>query len=774
MESVVARPAQRLALIACLALAACAGEDDLGTGQEALISDQAHNGGTHGFYFLAPTVPWAPRPAGVFEPRVAPVVRIDRIDPVTGMTLAPVVTFDTEHRVHGAKVRRNTRRGHYLVRWRTDDFNLSASATYRIRVLVDGRQLGFADVDVVRSRHELRNVDTNQFVPLKQNSTLPIRFRIETRAVDRDGDGIVDWKDNCPDVPNGPGAPAAPLPPRDPAPCDPEADECDPDEDDVPSGARYVQPDTDGDGIGDACECATVTCGAGDACQGAGACEPTTGACTYAPLPDDDADGACNAIDACPADPAKTETGACGCGVADTDSDGDGTADCHDECPLDPARTEAGACGCGGVGGTDTDGDGTADCVDACPADPAKTAAGVCGCGVSDTDSDGDGTPNCLDGCVLDASKTAPGVCGCGVTDRDLDGDGAPSCTDACPLDGGKLAPGLCGCGVPDTDTDGDGAADCRDACPVDGGKTAPGACGCGVPDGDSDGDGAADCVDACAADPAKTAPGTCGCGVADTDADGDGAADCVDACAADPAKTAPGACGCGAAEDPTDTDADGSPDCADACRFDAGKTAAGVCGCGVEDIDGDLDGFIDCADACPSDHDNTCPVACVAERPTGTVTVGAATTIGVDLLDAEVLAVDADGTLSLLPPGGGAPVWEKLDAWFIGPPGAAAPDVTFRADGPHRVLLDVAPFAAGGYLATIEISGAWLASACVASPAPFDALCDGSTSDADQDGTRDCDDRCPRDAGQIDPGACGCGVIETDANGNGVPDCWE
>ncbi|MDA7668795.1 hypothetical protein N8596_00835, partial [bacterium] len=43
---------------------------------------------------------------------------------------------------------------------------------------------------------------------------------------------------------------------------------------------------------------------------------------------------------------------------------------------------------------------------------------------------------------------------------------------------------------------------------------------------------------------------------------------------------------------------------------------------------------------------------------------------------------------------------------------------------------------------------------------------------DSDSDGTIDCFDGCPDDPSKTDPGACGCGNPETDANGDGVPDC--
>src|SRR5204863_6068641 len=72
----------------------------------------------------------------------------------------------------------------YTLKWRTDQFTLDASKTYRIRVLVFGNyELGHADVDVVNSGSQLKNVQTGQFIPLLDGRTLPIKFRIETGAV---------------------------------------------------------------------------------------------------------------------------------------------------------------------------------------------------------------------------------------------------------------------------------------------------------------------------------------------------------------------------------------------------------------------------------------------------------------------------------------------------------------------------------------------------------------------------------------------------------------
>jgi len=50
---------------------------------------------------------------------------------------------------------------------------------------------------------------------------------------------------------------------------------------------------------------------------------------------------------------------------------------------------------------------------------------------------------------------------------------------------------------------------------------------------------------------------------------------------------------------------------------------------------------------------------------------------------------------------------------------------------------------------------------------------CGVPDTDTDGDGTPNCIDSCPDDAGKTtSPGACGCGTPDTDADGDGTPDC--
>lgn len=263
--------------------------EDRASSAQAVISDATHAGGTPGFYWLSPMVP-APSPTGVFEPAATPTVRIDRLA-ADGSVAANVATFTGTSGPGGETVR--VADGKFQVNWHSGDFDLDPAATYRIRVLVPGgRELGFADVDVVSSGAQLRNVSTREYIPLLDGRTLPIKFRIEHAAVDRDGDGALDWADNC------------------------------------PSTGNADQRDTLGDGVGDACRCDGVTPAALDdhnACTD-DRCTPTQGV-VHAAVSDGTscADGdVCNGAETCGG-------GTCNPGVAPTVDDGNPcTADACD------------------------------------------------------------------------------------------------------------------------------------------------------------------------------------------------------------------------------------------------------------------------------------------------------------------------------------------------------------------------------------------------------------------------------------------------------------
>ncbi|MFC1994329.1 MauE/DoxX family redox-associated membrane protein, partial [Chloroflexota bacterium] len=49
---------------------------------------------------------------------------------------------------------------------------------------------------------------------------------------------------------------------------------------------------------------------------------------------------------------------------------------------------------------------------------------------------------------------------------------------------------------------------------------------------------------------------------------------------------------------------------------------------------------------------------------------------------------------------------------------------------------------------------------------------CGVQDTDSDGDDVADCNDQCPNDSNKIEPGACGCDVVDTDADEDGIADC--
>src|SRR5262249_78669 len=159
---------------------------------------------------------------------------------------------------------------------------------------------GAADLAVVAKVSDLSKVDTKHYTPIVRGQTLPIKFRIEKSSADQDGDGVPDWKDNCPTIYN-PCVPVAidkkpttPTPPH----CDYTRRGWDRQEFDCHPHVTGQEPDV--------CSCPGNggSCAAPDACHVAGMCDPSTGSCGMMALPDGTScsDGnACNGEETCQA-----------------------------------------------------------------------------------------------------------------------------------------------------------------------------------------------------------------------------------------------------------------------------------------------------------------------------------------------------------------------------------------------------------------------------------------------------------------------------------------
>lgn len=155
----------------------------------AEISDAAHGGSVDGFYFLPPIVP-APTTTGSFNPLVAPRVVICALDALTNACGSDpadkVAEYTLTSGTDGAVLSMSEVDEHYRVNWNTKNYSLDPDVTYRIRVFLTvhpgALELGHADVKIGANKGELKNIDTGEFIPLVDNQTLPIKFRIEQGA----------------------------------------------------------------------------------------------------------------------------------------------------------------------------------------------------------------------------------------------------------------------------------------------------------------------------------------------------------------------------------------------------------------------------------------------------------------------------------------------------------------------------------------------------------------------------------------------------------------
>lgn len=181
---------RRLIAFASVILAACT-DGGRSSGPSFAISDAVTGDiGSRNphFFWLPPLVP-SPDVTGDFNPFANPVVTVCQLT-LTGTACATdlagnaiVVARFTMTSGTGSEVIRVSNDDQlYIVNWHTDLSNLDPDFDYRVTVSVDGKDMGFADVEVGLTGNELRNINRDEFVPLVDGRTLPIKFRINAGA----------------------------------------------------------------------------------------------------------------------------------------------------------------------------------------------------------------------------------------------------------------------------------------------------------------------------------------------------------------------------------------------------------------------------------------------------------------------------------------------------------------------------------------------------------------------------------------------------------------
>jgi outer membrane protein OmpA-like peptidoglycan-associated protein len=286
---------------------------------------------------------------------------------------------------------------------------------------VDFAQMEVAYGHATRARQHLDLAETSVKKALEQSRTCgPTQVTIGKKALeppppepekakkrivhiektDKDGDGIPDLDDACPDLPGKTEFAGCPDGDGDGIP-DAE-DACPKEAGPKESQGCPVAKDTDGDGIPDDIDRCPLDPEDKDGFQEEDGC----------PDPDNDGDGIVDKVDACPNEPGAIENR--GCQV--TDKDGDGISDGEDRCPDVAGSKQFGGC-------PDKDGDGVSDGDDRCPDVAGSKQLGGC------PDSDGDGIADPDDKCPMNSGPKDNQGC----PDIDRDGDTILDRLDKCP-----------------------------------------------------------------------------------------------------------------------------------------------------------------------------------------------------------------------------------------------------------------------------------------------------------------------------------------------------
>lgn len=218
------------------------------------------------------------------------------------------------------------------------------------------------------------------------------------RVFDRDGDGIDDEADACPEQPE-------------------DGDRFE-DEDGCPD------PDNDKDGVTDRDDQCPLAPEDQDEFEDTDGC----------PDADNDADGIPDTRDKCPNDAEDVDQFEDADGCPDVDNDGDKILDTDDRCPTLPEdyNDNEDDDGCPDAA-DDNDGDGIANMSDQCPDDPEDLDGFEDDNGCPDPDNDQDGVPDSDDACSTEPEDKDGFLDEDGCPEDDNDGDGIWDQADRCP-----------------------------------------------------------------------------------------------------------------------------------------------------------------------------------------------------------------------------------------------------------------------------------------------------------------------------------------------------
>jgi len=187
---------KRFLLIVPLFILAACEESPLQHSAETLNSGAILTSGhvigiSDAFHFLPPLAA-DPENPGEFDPSQEPVVEVLQWNGSSYESMEPRILFSMYSGSGSELIRMDESSEHYILNWHTRRFPLEINAYYSIEVSVSGRTLGSAQLAVIKSSRDRREIDTETYFPLIMGRTLPSKFRLDSCAPEIP-EGLIGW-----------------------------------------------------------------------------------------------------------------------------------------------------------------------------------------------------------------------------------------------------------------------------------------------------------------------------------------------------------------------------------------------------------------------------------------------------------------------------------------------------------------------------------------------------------------------------------------------------
>lgn len=153
------------------------------------IVDAADDEGVAGFLWLPPVAGRSLNPDPVLDPSVLSLLDVEVCEWDGEACVGdPVASFGAGEGEEGLRIAEDDDGSdHFMAHWRVSGPEAGAGRSYRIHVLLDGSEIGHADVAVTGPRMDAPSADRGEVVVVRIHQTLPVKFVVSDEVETTDG-----------------------------------------------------------------------------------------------------------------------------------------------------------------------------------------------------------------------------------------------------------------------------------------------------------------------------------------------------------------------------------------------------------------------------------------------------------------------------------------------------------------------------------------------------------------------------------------------------------